>query len=182
MTMSTFFSASSTSVAACSFGVWKRLITATLIGKVGEPLAEGARVLVGEDRRGHEHRHLPPALHRLERGAHGDLRLAVAHVADEQAVHGTRALHVRLHVVGGRLALVRRVLEQEAALELALPRGVRHVRRPRRNLAPRIQVEQLERHLLDGGARLVALLRPALAAEPVQPRRRRVVGDVVGER
>ena len=94
MTMSTFFSASSASVCACSFALWKRLITAMRIGKVGEPLAEGARVLVGEDRRGHEHGDLTSALHRLERGAHGDLRLAVADVADEQAVHRTRALHV----------------------------------------------------------------------------------------
>ena len=86
-------------------------------------VAEGARVLVGEDRRRDEHGDLPPALHRLERGAHGDLGLAVADVADEQAVHRPRALEVLLHVLG-RLALVGRVLEEEGGLELPLPRRV----------------------------------------------------------
>ena len=81
--------------------------------EIGEPLAEGAEVLVGENRRRHEHRDLPPGLHRLERGAHGDLRLAVADVADEQAIHRPRALHVALHLVVAR-ALVGRVLEEEA--------------------------------------------------------------------
>ena len=91
--------------------------------EVGEAVAEGAPVLLGEDRGGHEHRHLPPALHRLEGGADGDLGLAVAHVAHEEAIHGALALHVALHVVGG-LALVGRVLEQERALELPLPGAV----------------------------------------------------------
>ena len=147
--------------------------------EVGEPLLEGARVLVGEDGGRHEHGDLSPALHRLERGAHGDLGLAVADVADEQAIHRSRALHVALHV-GGRLALVGGVLEEEAALELLLPGRVGYVRRPRSDLASRVEVEELDGHLLDRGARAVALLRPALAAELVQPRRRRVVGDVVG--
>src|SRR4029078_901478 len=101
--------------------------------------------------------HLSPALPRLERGARGDLRLAVADVADEEAVHGTRALHVALHL-GGGAALVRRVLEEEAALELALPGRVRHVRGPRGHFTARVEVEQLEGHLLDGRARAIALL------------------------
>src|SRR6185369_159945 len=147
--------------------------------EVGEPLLEGACVLVGENRRGHEHGDLTAALHRLEGGAHRDLRLSVADVADEEAVHGPCALHVGLHF-GRRATLIGRVLEEEAALELALPRCVRHGRRTRGDFAPRVEVEQLDRHLLDGRAGAIALLRPPLAAKLVQPRRRRVVGDVVG--
>src|SRR5258708_1974395 len=148
-------------------------------GKVGEPLGERSRVLVGQNGRGHEHRHLPATLHRLERRAHRNLRLAVSDVADEQAVHGTHALHVLLYV-GRGLALIGRVLEEEAALELSLPRGIRNVRRPRRHLAARIEIEELDRHLLNGRARPVALLRPPLSAKPVQARWRSVLADVVG--
>src|SRR6202022_3606587 len=111
--------------------------------EVRETLLEGARVLVGENRRRHEDRNLPSALHGLECGAHGDLRLAVAHVADEEAVHRTRALHVLLHV-GRRLALVWSVFKQKTTLELALPRRVGDMRRPRGDFAPRVEVEQLE--------------------------------------
>ena len=179
MTMSTFFSLSSARIAVCSFADLKAAERRDPDRKIGEPLAERARVLVGENRRRHEHRDLPLRLHGLERGAHGDLGLAVAHVADEQAVHRPRALHVGLHL-RRRGALVGRVLEQERRLELPLPRRVGHVRRPGGDLPPRVQVEQLDRHLLNRDARSLALLPPALAAEPVQPRRRRVLGDVVG--
>jgi hypothetical protein len=50
-----------------------------------------------------------------------------------------------------------------------------------RDLAARVEVEQLGCVIsLDRRARLVALLRPALAAELVQARRRRVVVHVAG--
>ncbi len=146
-------------------------------GKVGESFGEGAEMLLGEDRGGDEHRDLSPALDRLERRANGDLGLAVAHVADEEAIHGARLLHVALHV-GRRLALVGRVLEEEGALDLPLPRGVGEMRRARGELPPRVEDQQLLRHLLDGGARLLALLRPAASAELVQLGGRGVVADV----
>ena len=44
----------------------------------GEAVAEGLVVLLGEQRGGHEHRHLLAVLHRLERGPDGDLGLAEA--------------------------------------------------------------------------------------------------------
>ena len=124
-------------------------------------------MLLGENRRRNEHGDLPLRLHRLERGAHGDLGLAVADVADEQAVHRPRFLHVALYV-GRRLALVGRVLEEERRLELPLPRRVGHMRRTARNASSRVEVEQLDGHLLDRQRAFVALLRPALSAERVQ--------------
>ena len=130
-------------------------------------------MLVGEDRGWDEDGDLATALHGLERGAHGDLGLAIADVTDEQAVHRARAFHVLLDVDRGT-ALVGRVLEEEARFELALPRAIGRVGGAAGDLATRVEIEQLDRHLLDRGARLVALLRPALAAQPVQPRRGRV--------
>jgi hypothetical protein len=47
-------------------------------------------VLLHEQRRGHEHGHLLAVLHGLERGAYGDLGLAVADVAADDAVHRDR--------------------------------------------------------------------------------------------
>src|SRR5262249_49914471 len=64
-------------------------------------------------------------------------------------------------------------------LELTLPGCVRHVRGTRGDLATSIEIEKLDRHLLNRGARLLALLRPSTAAEMVQSRRRRVLRDVV---
>ena len=81
---------------ACSFAVWKRLIMRDLHREIGEALAEGARVLLGENRRRHQHGDLPPALHRLERGAHRDLGLAVAHVAARAGGPSVAPLHVAL--------------------------------------------------------------------------------------
>ena len=62
--------------------------------ELGHPLAEAVKVLLGEDRRRHEHRHLVAAIDRFERGPHGDFGLAEADVAAEQAVHRPRPQHV----------------------------------------------------------------------------------------
>src|SRR4029078_8462095 len=92
-------------------------------------------------------------------------------------VHRALALHVRLHVRGGR-ALVGCVLEEKRGFQLSLPRRVGEVRRTRGHRSSSIKIEQLGGHLLNGRACPVALLRPALAAEGVEARRRRVAGDV----
>src|SRR5205823_2041624 len=90
---------------------------------VGQPLAEGASVLLGEDRGGREHCHLLPRLRRLEGRPQRDLGLAVSYVADQQPVHRSGALHVTLHLLGGA-TLVGGILVQESRFETALPRGV----------------------------------------------------------
>ena len=123
--------ASRSSAAFCSFAVRKRDSTSILHREVGQPLEEGAAVLLGQNRRRHQHRHLLAALHRLERRAHRDLGLAVPDVADQQPVHGPRPLHVLLDLLGG-LSLVRRVLVEEARLQLALPLGIGRKRIARR--------------------------------------------------
>ena len=128
--------------------------------KVGQPLDEGAAVLLGQNRRRHQHGDLLAALHRLERGAHRDLGLAVADVAHQQPVHRARPLHVALDLLG-RLPLVGRVLVQEAALELALPLGVGREGVAAGDLAAGVEVEQLGGHLLD---RLPGLLAHPLPA------------------
>ena len=88
--------------------------------EVGEAGAEGLIVLHGEHRGGHQDRHLLAVHDRLEGGAQGNLRLAVAHVAADQPVHGLGPLHVPLHVADG-LELVGRLVVREGRLELLLP-------------------------------------------------------------
>src|ERR1700693_6443595 len=94
--------------------------------KISQPLAECSRVLVGENRRRHQHHHLPAGLHCLERGPNRDFRLAVAHISDQKAIHRSRTLHVAFYIGGGG-ALVGGVLESKAGFELTLPDCVRQV-------------------------------------------------------
>ena len=138
------------------------------LGGIGlEAVGEGVEVLLRQHRGGHEHRHLAPLGHRLEGGAERDLGLAIAHVARHQPVHGALALHVGLHLVDG-LLLVRRLLEAERRLELALPRRIRPEGGPRRQLALGVELEQLLRHLAERGAHRLLDLPPRGAPEPVQ--------------
>ena len=137
--------------------------------EAGETLAEGLQVLVGEDGRRRQHRHLVAAVHRLEGGAHGDLGLAVADVAAEQAVHRALALEV-LADGGDGLELVRALLVGEGGLELVQQVGVRRHGRGAGDLALGVELEQLAGHvahpLLDPRLGLV----PRGAAELVEAR------------
>ena len=87
---------------------------------VAQPLGERAEVLLGEDRRRHEHQGLLAGVGRLERGAQRDLGLAVADVAADQPVHRALGLHVLLDRLD-RVALVGRLAVREVLLELAQP-------------------------------------------------------------
>ena len=138
-------------------------------GVVGEALGERAVVLLGEDRGGHQHQHLLALGGGLEGRAQGHLGLAVADVAADQAVHRPRRLHVGLDQLD-RLALVGRLVEREALLELALPVGVGAEGVAAAPAALCVQAEQLAGELLRGaaGARLHRL--PARAAELGQRR------------
>ncbi len=62
---------------------------------VAQALGERAVVLLGEDRRRGEHEHLLAVVGGLERRAQRDLRLAVADVAADQAVHRLRGAPCR---------------------------------------------------------------------------------------
>ena len=96
-----------------------------------------------------EHGNLLAVRQRLERGAHGDFRLAVADVAAEQPVHRQSRFHVALHIFDGAL-LVRGFLEFESVLEFALPVGIRRKRVAGRGLALGVKREELLRHVVDG--------------------------------
>ena len=85
-----------------------------------ETAAEGIEVLEGQHSRRSKHGHLSAVLQRLERRAHGDFGLAVAHIAAEQTVHRRRSFHVALHV-DDRVHLVFGLAEFECVFELALP-------------------------------------------------------------
>ena len=136
-------------------------------------------MLFGENRGRDKHRHLPSALHRLERRANRDFRLAISDVANEQTIHWTLAFEIFFYV-RSRLALVGRVFKQERTFELTLPRTIEFMRRPRGDLAARVQLEQLLRHLENRHARFFALLLPAISAKFVETRCRCIVGNVGG--
>ena len=92
-------------------------------GKRCKALRERVDMLLDEQRRGTQHRHLSAVLYRLEGRAHGDLCLAKTHVAANEPVHRDGLLHVGLHLVNGA-QLVRRLNKSEGLLEFALPWGV----------------------------------------------------------
>ena len=73
----------------------KRLSISTRTGKGDNALAESGEVLKSQNRCGRQHGNLPAFLDHFESGAHGKFRLAVSHVAAEQAVHGLRSFQGR---------------------------------------------------------------------------------------
>ncbi len=133
-------------------------------GRVGEPLAERAEVLLGEDRGGHEHHHLLAVGRGLVRGSQRHLRLAVADVAADQAVHRPRLLHPGLDRVD-RLHLVGRLAIWEGGLEGELELAVRSEGVAAPHLALGVEIEELARHRLRGAARPGLHVLPALPAE-----------------
>ena len=64
-------------------------------GNGREALLESFEVLEGQHRGGRQHGDLLVVADGFERRAHGDFRLAVAHIAAEQAVHRLRAIPCR---------------------------------------------------------------------------------------
>ena len=149
-------------------------------GQVAEALAEGGQVLLGEDRGGRQHQHLLAAGRRLEGRAHGDLGLAEADVAADQAVHRAGALHVvgdgvdRALLVaasrgGGKRRSSSRISSSSGGKAKPVGRGARLVER-----------DQLAGHLPHGGPRARLHAVPGLAAQLGEGRRRAVGADVAG--
>ena len=81
-------------------------------------------MLLGEYGRRHENGRLPPVEHALHHRAQGNLGLAVAHVAAQEAVHGHGLFHVGLDLVDAP-ELVVRLRIAEVLLKFRLPRAVR---------------------------------------------------------
>jgi hypothetical protein len=70
-------------------------------GEGRQAAAKSLPVLLGQDGGGHQDGHLLSVHHRLEGCPQGDLRLAIAHVTADEAVHGAWALHIPLHLSDG---------------------------------------------------------------------------------
>ena len=136
--------------------------------KSAEAGAEGAVVLIGQQRRRHEHRDLLLVGNRFERGAHRHLGLAVADVAADEAVHRPCSLHVGFGGVEGFLLVGRRFVG-ESLLHLGLPRGVGTEGEAPRHLALGVELDEFVGNLCQrfADARLGA--RPIGAAHLGKP-------------
>ena len=145
--------------------------------ETGVPVGEGGVVLLDQQGGRHQDRHLLAVHHRLERGAHRDLGLAVADVAADQPVHRDHLLHVLLDLFD-RGQLVRGLDEVERVLQLALPGRVGGERVAAGGLPGGVQLDQLGGDLADGPAGPALALDPVGAAHPVQGRV--LAADVAG--
>ena len=139
-------------------------------GKRAQPLRECRIMLLRQHRRRHQHRHLLPVHHRLERRPQRNLRLPVPHIAAHQPVHRLRRLHISLNFLDSP-ALVRRLLERERLLQFRLPLRVRHKRMTLRKLPRRIQRQQFRRHLHSRAFSPRFRPSPLLRSQPSQARR-----------
>ena len=126
-------------------------------------------VLLGEDGGGGQHYGLPAVHGRDEGRAHGDLRLAVAGVAADEAVHGPGARHVALDV-GYGLILVRRLLVGEGGLELRYALGLDVEGEARNHRTAGLRLEKGGCEVLHGAAGVLLVLGPSAPVEAVQLR------------
>ena len=140
-----------------------------LKAKRGKALKERLVVLLGQNSRGAEHHDLTAGVHAFKRRAQGDLGLAKAHVAAQQAVHGLGCLHVGLNV-GDGLQLVARLVVGKALLHLDLLGRIGRAGDTGNRGASRIQIDQVKRQLFGVLARLVGGTRPVGGVEPGQAR------------
>ena len=134
---------------------------------VGEAVAEGLEVLLGEQGRGGEYRDLAAAGDRQVGGAHRHFGLAETDIAADQPVRGLGAGQVLDHrvdggvLVGGRLE--RELLHEAAVVVVRLAEGETH-----RRLAAGVDVEQLRGGVARSLGRPALGLRPLVRTEPVQ--------------
>src|SRR2546430_7312856 len=141
-------------------------------------LAKGQEVLLREDGGGYEDRHLLAVHHRLERAAHRQLRLAKAPVSADQPVHRARVLHVDFDLLHDA-DLVGRLVVGERLLELLLPGAVLGKGVALDKLAPRIEVQERARDLLDRLADFALGPIPLARAQSLQLGRRVAATDVL---
>ena len=126
-------------------------------------------MLLGKHRCRHQQRRLLPVENALHHGAQRDLRLAVAHVAAEQAVHRRFALHIRFDLLDGAELIVR-FLKVERILKLALPRRIRRKGEAGTALPLGIERDKSLGKVLRRRFRLRLGTAPVGAAEPGKPR------------
>jgi hypothetical protein len=133
-------------------------------GEVGHPLAEGAPVLLGEDRRRHQHHHLESVGGGLHGGPQRHLGLAEADVAADKAVHRPLRFHVALDRFD-RLDLVGGLAVGEIRLELDLPLAVGGEGVAFARFALGVEVQQFARQRPGRFARPRLQVLPAFAAQ-----------------
>ena len=142
-----------------------------------QALGEGLKVLLGQDGGGHQHRHLHPVHHGLERGAQRDFRLPVPDVAADQAVHRPRPLHILLDFVDGAQLIVGLHIG-EGSFQFPLPRGIGGKGPPLRGFPLGVQRQHVAGDVQRGAPGAFAGRRPFLRSE-ARERRRMVVGPDV---
>ncbi len=135
--------------------------------ETGKPPLKGLEVLADEDRCRSENRHLFALEDRFEGGADGDLGLAVADIAAEQAVHRAVRLHVGLDLRDRPFLVVGEIV-LEGVLELALPRGVGRELESARAPSNGRQSEQSRGHLADRLFDPRLAFGPGRSSEPVE--------------
>ena len=69
--------------------------------EIAEPFRKGLKMLLRQNRRRHEDRHLLAAHGGLENSPQGYLGLTEAHIATDEAVHGKRLFHAALYIADG---------------------------------------------------------------------------------
>ena len=147
--------------------------------RLGKAVAEGLLMLLHQKGGGRQHRHLLAGASRQEGGAHGDLRLAEAHIAADEPVHGAAAGHVRQDALYGGL-LVGCLFKREAGGK-GLVGGVRRrIGEAGPRLAAGVDVQQLRRHVAQLQGCLAPCPPPGVAAQPVQGRRALAAAGVAG--
>ena len=135
-------------------------------------------MLLCQDRRGDEDSDLHALLDRLEGGSDCDLRLAVAHISADQAVHDPPALHIPLRILDG-CQLVLSLLKGKHLFQLPLPDRVFSINMSLPGLALCVQFHKVIRDLLDGFLHAAAGAGPLLCSEFIEfwlfgPLRRRI--------
>ena len=121
-------------------------------------------MLQGQDRGGHENGHLLAIGGGLHGCANGNLRLAKAHIATDEAVHRARPLHVGLDFLRDAL-LVGRVLIGEGSLQFVLEKRVGREGEALLLAPPRVEEDEVAGDVLDFLLRALLHLLPSPRAE-----------------
>ena len=131
--------------------------------KILHALGECIVNLLGQNGGGHQVNHLTALLNLLERGPQGHLRLSVAHISADQAVHDFPALHIPLRGLDG-FQLIFRLLIGEHFLKFPLPHRIRTALKAVGVLPGGVELHQIFGDLpyraFDFRLRLIPLLSP----------------------
>ena len=145
-----------------------------LAREILQAFAKGLIVLEGKYCRRHEDGHLLIVRYRFEGSTYGHFGLSKTHIATNQAVHRTVALHICLHV-GSGFHLVRRILIDKARLQFVLHEAIRTEGKALLLLSFGIKQDKVAGNIFHFLLRPLLHLFPSTGAELVQFRRLAVV-------